>query len=241
MPFGLKNAPPFFQKQMDKVLLGLSFASCYIDDIVVWSRNIDEHLDHLEIVFQRLRSYGLKVHPGKCLFCSEKNDFLGYCVSGDGLSPQQEKVNAVRDLRTPTDVFSLRAALGLFGYYRKFVPNFSSIASPLNELLRKNKQWVWGDKQEMAYQTLKDKLCGAEVLLRPNSAKEYRLTTDWSQQGMGAVLSHSMKKGKKGPLLMHLEVAIRRRGIMEVVKGNVWRLCGLQTTSVSTYLLLHSP
>ena len=106
---------------------------------------MDEHLKHLYAVFARLRHAGLKVHPGKCVFAVDQIDFLGHCVSAEGLSPQQEKVSAVRDLPAPIDISSLRSALGLFSYYRKFVKGFRLqdsgfklvIASPLHSLLRK--------------------------------------------------------------------------------------------------------
>ena len=121
VPFGLKNAPSYFQKQMDKVLINLPFARCYIDDIVIWSDTIEQHMTHLTQVFKRLREARLKVHPGKCVFAVDKTDFLGHSISAEGLSPQEEKVAAVRDLTSPVDISSLRSALGLFSYYRKFV------------------------------------------------------------------------------------------------------------------------
>ena len=200
VPFGLKNAPPYFQRQMDKVLVNMSFARCYIDDIVVWSDNLEDHLKHLAAVFARLRSAGLKVHPGKCAFAVDKIDFLGHCVSADGLSPQQEKVAAVRDLPAPTDISSLRSALGLFSYYRKFVKGFSVIASPLHLLLRKGEKWHWDMDQQRSFAELKDKLCTADVLKRPDSLLPYVLATDWSQKGMGAVLSQIDKEGKEHPI-----------------------------------------
>ena len=95
VPFGLKNAPSYFQKQMDKVLINLPFARCYIDDIVIWSTTIEQHNLHLSEVFSRLRQAGLKVHPGKCVFAVDKIDFLGHSISAEGLSPQEEKVAAV--------------------------------------------------------------------------------------------------------------------------------------------------
>ena len=147
VPFGLKNAP-YFQKQMDKVLINLPFARCYIDVIVIWSATIEQHMTHLTQVFSRLRQVGLKVHPGKCVFAVDKIDFLGHSISAEGLSPQEEKVAAVRDLTPPIDISSLRSALGLFSYYRKFVKGFSVIASPLHSLLRKGVSWHWGDEQQ---------------------------------------------------------------------------------------------
>ena len=200
VPFGLKNAPPYFQRQMDKVLAGLPFARCYIDDIVIWSKDVKEHLEHISAVFARLRDAGLKVHPGKCQFAVDKIDFLGHTLSAKGLSPQEEKVSAVRELPPPTDISSLRSALGLFSYYRKFVRGFSVIAAPLHSLLRKGVSWSWGSEQEHAYADLKDKLCTAGVLRRPDSSLPYVLTTDWSQRGMGAVLSQIDKDGVEHPV-----------------------------------------
>ena len=200
VPFGLKNAPSYFQRQMDKVLAGLPFARCYIDDILIWSSNLKEHLMHLSAVFARLKDAHLKVHPGKCQFAVDSIDFLGHHVSAAGLSPQAEKVAAVRDLAAPTDISSLRSALGLFSYYRKFVSGFSKIAAPLNELLRKGMAWKWGSEQIAAFAELKDRLCSAEVLRRPNPDLPYILTTDWSQKGMGAVLSQISTEGKEHPV-----------------------------------------
>ena len=126
------------------MLRDLPFCRCYIDDIIVWSSSLGEHLEHLEQVFRRLREFGLKVHPGKYVFGAESIDFLGHHISAGNLQPQQDKLAAVRDLPSPTDVSSLRSALGLFSYYMKFVHNFSTLAFPLNKLLKKTERWVWG-------------------------------------------------------------------------------------------------
>ena len=115
---------------MDEVLRDLPFCRCYIDDIVVWSRSLAEHMEHLEVVFQRLREAGPKVHPGKCVFGASSIDFLGHRISANSLEPQQDKLAAVRDLPSPTDLSSLPAALGLFSYYRKFVLHIAPSPSP---------------------------------------------------------------------------------------------------------------
>ena len=141
---------------MDEVLKDLPFCRCYIDDIIIWSTTLEEHLLHLHVVFDRLREAGLKVHPGKCVFGADSIDFLGHKISADKLEPQQDKLAAVRDLPSPTDLSSLRAALGLFSYYRKFVLHFSSIAFPLHALLKKDRAWEWGEIQENAYLQLKE-------------------------------------------------------------------------------------
>ena len=189
VPFGLKNAPPYFQRRMDEVLRGLPFVRCYIDDIVVWSNNLEEHLQHLKEIFQRLREAGLKVHPGKCVFGADSIDFLGHRISAGKLEPQTDKLAAVRDLPAPTDLSGLGAALGLFSYYRKFVASFSTIAFPLNSLLKKDRPWVWGEAQSAAFLELKEQLCGAAILQLPDAYSPFILTTDWSQRGMGAILS----------------------------------------------------
>ena len=200
VPFGLKNAPAYFQRRMDEVLRGLPFVRCYIDDIVVWSNTLEEHVEHLKQIFQRLREVGLKVHPGKCVFAADSIDFLGHRISAGKLEPQTDKLAAVRDLPAPTDLSGLRAALGLFSYYRKFVPNFSTIAFPLNSLLKKDRPWVWGETQAAAFLELKEQLCGAAILQLPDAYSPFILTTDWSQRGMGAILSQVGKDGEEHPV-----------------------------------------
>ena len=118
------------------------------------------------------------MHPGKCLFALESIDFLGHRITAAGLQPQEEKVKAVRDLPASTDLSSLRGALGLFSYYRKFVPHFSTIDFPLNKLLRKREVWEWGGEQKEAFLKLKEALCSAGVLRRPDGSKPFYLASD---------------------------------------------------------------
>ncbi len=124
MPFGLCNATATFQRLMQQTFAGLdSFCSVYVDDIIVYSSTVEQHLDHLKQVFNRLRQLGLKLHPRKCRFAYPKLLYLGHVVSADGSSPNPEKLRAVQDFRAPTNVCALREFLGLSGYYRRFVPN----------------------------------------------------------------------------------------------------------------------
>ena len=192
--FGLKNAPPYFQRRMDEVLKDLSFCRCYIDDIIIWSTSIEEHFQHLQVVFDRLRGAGLKVHPGKCVFGADSIDFLGHRISADN------KLAAGRDLPSPTDVSIVRAALKPLSYYRKFVLHFVSIAFALNALLKKERAWEWGEAQENAYLQLKEQLCSAAILRLPDPYSPSILTTDWSQRGMGAILSQINKEGVEHPI-----------------------------------------
>ena len=137
---------------------------------------MEEHVEHLSQVFQRLREAGLKVHPGKCVFGADSIDFLGHRIAANMLRPQEDKIAAVRDLPSPTDLFGLRAALGLFSYYRKFVPNFNNIAFPLNALMKKDCPWEWGEKQ--AFTEMKEQLYGAAILRLPDPYSPFTLTTD---------------------------------------------------------------
>ena len=126
---------------MDNILRDFPFCRCYIDDIIEWSKSTEEHIQHLEDIFKRFRKACLKVHLEKCVFGADNIDFLGHRISADSLQPQEKKLTAVRDLPAPTDLHNLRAALGPFSYYRKFVLHFRCIAHPLNQLLKKDAVW----------------------------------------------------------------------------------------------------
>ena len=174
---------------MDLVLRDLPFCRCYIDDIVIRSRNVEEHVRHLSMVFQRLREAGLKVHLGKSVFGADNIDFQGHRISANKLEPQQDKLPAVWDLPALIDLSGLRAALGLFSYYRKFVQHFSTIAFPLSSLMKKDRPWEWGKARADGFVELKEHLSSAAVLKLPDPYSPFILTTDWSQRGMGAILS----------------------------------------------------
>ena len=179
------------------MLAGLPFARCYIDDIIIWSSSFAEHLEHLDIVLRRLREWGLKIILGKCLFGAEEVDFLGHRVIRFGIRPQLEKTQAIRDMQTPFDLSGLRALLGLFSYSRKFVPALSTIAAPLNRLLKKDSPWRWGEVEQAVVDHLKRLLCSDPVQRRPDYAKPFRLQTDWSVDGVGAVLSQLDERGQE--------------------------------------------
>ncbi len=136
LPFGLKNAPTEFQSVMDKILAGLDFVRCYIDDIVVYSDTVEEHQIHLQIVFEQLKTHGLHLHLGKCKFFQESVEYLGHVIYLGGLGVQQAKVEAIARILRPTDVSKVRAFMGLTNYYRKYVKGFSAMAKPLNMLLK---------------------------------------------------------------------------------------------------------
>src|SRR5664279_521691 len=145
MPFGLCNAGATFQRLVDTVLSGLAYKVClaYIDDIIVFSRSIPEHLVRLRAVLERVRGAGLKLKPKKCFLLQKSVAFLGHVVSGDGISAHPDKVRAVSEWPVPTCVRDVRAWLGLTGYYRRFVKNYASIAAPLTALLSPDVRFIW--------------------------------------------------------------------------------------------------
>ena len=197
MPFGLTNAPATFQRLMDRVLNGLTYEQClvYLDDVIVFSPDFDAHLKHLNAVFGCISDAGLKLKPSKCMFGREKVDYLGHVVSAKGVSVQPQKVKAVTEFPVPTTVTQLRSFLSLAGYYRRFIPRFSLISSPLNELLKKGQQFVWTDKCQEGFETLKARLTSAPILAFPLLDRPFRLATDASGTALGAVLSQLTDAG----------------------------------------------
>ncbi len=140
--------PIEFQRVMDKILAGLDFVWCYIDDIVVYSDTMQEHQIHLQIVFKQLKSHGLRLHLGKCKFFQKTVEYLGHVIYPSGLGVQQAKVEAIARISCPMDVSKVRTFMGLANYYRKYVKGFNAMAKPLNMLLKLDHEWQWGDEQE---------------------------------------------------------------------------------------------
>jgi len=201
MPFGLCNAPATFQRLMDTVLMGLNFDIClaYLDDIIVFSRDLPSHMERLERLFQRLREANLKLKPSKCHMLQKSVAFLGYTVSGEGISTDPSKIEAVENWPTPTNLRQSRAFVGLCQYYRRFVPNFSAIAAPLHALTKKGAQFVWSAECQTAFDRLKDALISANVLALPNDEGQFILDCDASDRAIGAVLSQ-IQDGKERPI-----------------------------------------
>jgi len=152
---------------MDRILVGLDFVWCYIDDIVVYNDTMEEHQIHLQIVFEQLKAHGLCLHLGKCKFFQESVEYLGHVIYLGGLGVQQAKVEAIASIPHPTDVSRVRAFMGLTNYYRKYVKGFSAMAKPLNMLLKLDQEWQWGDEQERTFVELKARLIAGLVLRRP--------------------------------------------------------------------------
>ncbi|GKV48697.1 hypothetical protein SLEP1_g55500 [Rubroshorea leprosula] len=195
MPFGLTNAPAAFMDLMNRVFKPYldKFVVVFIDDILVYSRSIAEHEEHLQLVLQVLREKKLYAKLKKCEFWLNSVAFLGHVVSKDGISVDPEKVKAVVEWSRPTNVTEVRSFLGLAGYYRRYVEGFSRIAVPLTRLTQKGVKFEWTDECEQSYQELKSRLVSAPILTIPDDSGGFTIFSDASMKGLGCVL---MQHGK---------------------------------------------
>ncbi|GJT71915.1 putative reverse transcriptase domain-containing protein [Tanacetum coccineum] len=190
MPFDLTNAPSIFMDLMNRVCMSYldNFVIVFIDDILIYSKTQEEHVEHLRLVLGLLRKEKLYAKFSKYEFWLREVQFLGHVINGNGIHIDPSKIEVVKNwkaLRTPTEIcFFLRLA----GYYRRFIENFSKIAKSLSILTQKYKTFDWGEEQELAFQTLKDKLCNVPVLALPNGPEDFVVYCDASRIGLGYVL-----------------------------------------------------
>ena len=207
MPFGLTNAPATFQRLMESCLgeLHLNWCIIYLDDIIVFSRTPEEHLHRLKAVIIKLRAAGLKLKPTKCDLFKQQINCLGHVVSKEGVSTDPDKITAVTEWCQPTTVTEVRSFLGFVSYYRRFIPNFSKVAKPLNQLLqnlegtpsqKKKFKVYWGPEQQEAFETLQKLCTESPILANADFKAPFVLHTDASGDGLGAVL-YQVQDGQK--------------------------------------------
>lgn len=201
MPFGLKNAPSTFQRLMNTVLSGLQGLHCfvYLDDCILYSHDLQGHMHKLRLVFDRFRNFNLRLQPDKCEFLRREVTYLGHVITDKGVSPNPDKVKAVSEFPTPKNAKDIKSFLGLTGYYRRFIDNFSKLTKPLTCLLKKDAAFHWNIEQEQAFALLKDKLISAPLLQYPDFSQPFVVTTDASNYAVGAVLSQG-PVGKDKPI-----------------------------------------
>ncbi|RXN18313.1 Transposon Ty3-I Gag-Pol poly [Labeo rohita] len=228
LPYGLSNGPSTFQRLMERIFSDESFQSVllYLDDVIVFSSTVEQHLERLERVLQRFQHHGLKVKLSKCCFFQKEVRYLGHVISSEGVATDPEKIQAVAEWARPQTAKELRSFLGFASYYRRFVQGFANIAAPLHQLAAAGEapkgkkqskrayltseqfQQMWNTKCEVAFQGLKKKLTSAPVLAYADFTKPFVLDIDASHTGLGAVLSQE-DGGKLRP------VAYASRGLRE--------------------------
>jgi hypothetical protein len=190
MSFGLTNAPAYFMYLMNYVFMPEldKFVVVFIDDILVYSKSEEEHVGHLHVVLQRLREHHLYAKLSKCDFWLKDIKFLGHTISQAGIAVDPDKVQEVMNWKPPTMVRQIQSFLGLASYYRRFIPDFSRMAKPITELLKKEAKFVWGQKCEDAFHALRQHLTTSPVLAQPDNIKPFDVYCDASGTGLGCVL-----------------------------------------------------
>jgi transposase InsO family protein len=200
MLFGLTNAPADFQAIMNEIFFDLDYVLAYLDDITIFSDNIDEHEARTRIVFDRLRKHGFFCNLEKCQFNLSKISYLGYIVSSKGLSMDPTKVSSVTDWPTPMKKRDVQSFLGFANFYRRFIFNFSKVTVPLTQLLKKGVDFVWSIECENAFQNLKTAFFNGNMLLHPSDSKPFVMETDASDFALGAVLYQKNDDGVLQPV-----------------------------------------
>ena len=189
VPFRLAQAPAYFQELMTGILKDFPFAIAYLDDIIIFSKTPQEHLSHICMVFEKLRTANLSMKKSKCSFFSKEIQYLGHILSTTGIQPLPSKTHAIQHMNPPTTPKQVRAFLGLVGYYRKFIKGFAKIAKLLTLLTRQQVKFDWTPEHQAAFIHLKDAIVQAPILHYPNPNKTYIVYTDASDDACGAQLS----------------------------------------------------
>ncbi|GJW46600.1 hypothetical protein Tco_0078246 [Tanacetum coccineum] len=195
MPFGLTNAPAVFMDLMNRVCKPYldKFVIVFIDDILIYSKNKEEHEEHLKLILELLKKKELYVKFSKCEFWIPKVQFLGHVIDSKGIHVDPVKIESIKDWASPKNATEIRQFLGLAGYYRRFIEGFSKIAKPMTKLTQKNVKFDWGEKEEAAFQLIKQKLCSAPILDLPKGSKNFIVYCDASHKGLGVVLMQNEK------------------------------------------------
>jgi hypothetical protein len=190
MSFGLTNAPAYFMYLMNKVFMEYldKFVVVFIDDILIFSKNEEEHDKHYCLVLQKLRENQLYAKINKCKFWLEEVSFLGHIISEGGIFVDPSKVKDILNWKTPQNVSDIRSFLGLAGYYRRFIEGFSKISKPMMKLLAKGNTFERTPRHEISFQELKKRLTTTPVLTMPDMEKPFSIYCDASGQGLGCML-----------------------------------------------------
>ncbi|GJQ97296.1 putative reverse transcriptase domain-containing protein [Tanacetum coccineum] len=195
MPFGLTNAPAVFMDLMNRVCRPYldKFVIVFINDILIYSKTKEEHDAHLRLSLEFLKKEELYAKFSKCDFWLSKVQFLGHVIDSEGIHVDPAKIESIKDWESPKTPTKIRQFLGLAGYYQRFIEGFSKIAKPMTKLTQKIVKFSWGEKEETAFQTLKQKLCSALILALPEGSENFVVYCDASHKGLGAVLMQKEK------------------------------------------------
>ena len=178
---------------MNKVLNGLNFTLAYLDDVIIFSENAEQHLKHIQIVLTKLKQANLKLKKSKYAFFKKELHYLGHLLTTDGIEPQTDKIKAFSEMKPPTNQKGVREFLNMVGYYRKFISRFADAARPMTKLTRKDTKFEWSDDCQSGFEYLKTCLTECPILKYPNPQKRYVVFTDASDQAAAALISQEYK------------------------------------------------
>ena len=212
VPFGLAQAPAYFQELMTGVLKDLPFAMAYLDDIIMYNSTPEEHLPHIKTVFEKLHHAKLSMKLSKCHFFTKEIQYLGHILGAEGIRPVPAKTEAIKAMHPPVNPKQVHAFLGLVGYCRKFITNFAKIAKPLTMLTRMDVKFKWKETHHCTFMKLKDAIIQAPILRYPDTTKPYIVYTDASNDACGAQLSE-----------MHNEAEFRVAFLSHTFTDTQWR------------------
>ena len=239
MPFGLTNAPATFQRTMDLIFreeIG-DFIQVYLDDIIIYSQTWEEHIEHIEEVFQKLHEAGLKLGRDKCDFAKEEIEFLGHVITQEGIKADPKKIQVAKDWETPQTVKQIRSFVGFMSYYRKFIKDFSTIAKPMTLLTQKDQEFNWGEKQQKAFDQLKQILIEEIVLTHPDMDKPFIVSTDASGEGLGAIISQEDENGNVRPIEFASKTLVGAEGNYSATELELLAVKWAVTRKFNKYLL----
>ena len=200
LPFGCSQAPGIFQRTIEGLLGDIPRTVAFVDEILTTGDSEENCLKQLEAIFKRLLESGLRVNKEKCKFLVKELEYLGYRISDQGTHPLEKKVSAIRKAPDPENVNQLRAWLGLFNFYAKFLPNTATVLAPLYRLLEKKVQWNWGEREKRTFQKAKDLLTSERLLVHFDPTKPIVLSCDASPYGISCIMSHRFQDGTEKPI-----------------------------------------
>ncbi len=199
MPFGLCNAPATFQRLMNKILrpyIG-KFVEVYLDDVIIHSRSKEEHIKHVRAVLQKIREANLKLKPSKYKWFKQELTFVGHVIGINGIRPDPRNIEKIKNAQVPSNTTQLRGFLGLAQYYKQYVKDYADVAGSLYDMLKNDAPEYWEQDQQVAFDNLKEKLTSEPIKAHPNFDKAFKLYTDVSDTGLGAVLAQDDEEGKE--------------------------------------------
>lgn len=244
MPFGLTGAPGTYQRMMDEILHAeingeIPIVTQYLDDTCVFTKDWGQHLLALDRILTKFENVNLKLAPKKCVFGTRSAEHLGHVIRKNQLLPDPKKVTAVKEWPQPINVSEVRAFLGLAGYYRHFIKDFSIKAKPLHELTKKEVPFHWDNAQKTAFTALKDTLSSAPVLIRPDFEKPFIIDTDFSYEGIGATISQIGEDGKEHPIAFASKALQAAEKNYSVTDGELLAIVWAVTVKFRPYLYGH--